>query len=246
MKVEILYEDDDLLAINKPAGLVVHFDGRTNEETLIDWIINRYPEAESVGEPIVTSSGKIINRPGIVHRLDRETSGVMLVAKTKKGHAHLKKQFKNRLVEKEYHCFAWGVFSNDKKEGIIDFKIGRNKRDFRRFAVERAARGELREAETEYKVFKDNGELSFVQAIPKTGRTHQIRVHFQAISHPLVCDKLYAPKKPCALGFERVALHAFAIKFRKVDGSILRIRALYPPDFSKALETVGFDSGQLV
>ncbi|OHA87945.1 MAG: hypothetical protein A2653_01795 [Candidatus Zambryskibacteria bacterium RIFCSPHIGHO2_01_FULL_43_25] len=245
-QIRILYETPDWLAINKPAGLVVHSDGRSDEPALTDWILENYPETKDVGEPITLSSGKIINRPGIVHRLDRETSGVMLIAKTKESHAYLKRQFKEKMMEKEYHCFVWGVFADDKREGSIDFKIGRNKRDFRRFAVEKAARGELREARTEYEVLKNNKEFSFVRVMPKTGRTHQIRVHFQAISHPLVCDKLYAPKKPCALGFGRVALHAFAIKFRKVDGSILRIRAPYPPDFSGALETVRFDSGQLV
>ena len=106
MNIEILYEDKDMVAVNKLAGLVVHADGKTNEPSLADWILQKYPEAKEVGEPSRTATSEVIYRPGIVHRLDRETSGVMLVAKTQQGFETLKKQFQAHQIKKEYHAFT--------------------------------------------------------------------------------------------------------------------------------------------
>jgi 23S rRNA-/tRNA-specific pseudouridylate synthase len=105
MNIPLLYEDNHIIAINKPAGLVVHGDGKGDMYTLVDWMIEKFPEAKDVGEPISLPSGEIILRSGIVHRLDKDTTGVMLLAKTQKGFLHLKEQFKNREVEKTYRCF---------------------------------------------------------------------------------------------------------------------------------------------
>jgi len=234
MNIKIIYEDKDIVVINKPAGLIVHSDGKTEEPTVSDWVLENYPEAEGVGEPLVLSSGEIIKRPGIVHRLDRETSGVLLVAKNQKTFLFLKEQFKNRKIEKSYRAFVYGKIKND--GGVIDRPIGRSKNDFRKWSAQRGARGRMREAVTEYKVPWKNDEFSFVKVNPKTGRTHQIRVHFKAINHPIVCDKLYAPKRECALGFERLALHAYSLEFNLPNGERIKVEAELPEDFLSVID----------
>lgn len=256
----VIFENDHLLVINKPAGLVVHADGKTVEPNVCDWLLEKHPEIKGVGEPSRTPEGKMVDRPGIVHRLDRETSGVMVIAKTQDAFDYLKNEFQEHRVQKTYNAFVWGTVKEDK--GKIDRPIGRSKSDFRRWSAERFARGELREAVTEYKVLQRfvSGEVAsnagdavgealrakkdlsdrvtYIEAYPKTGRTHQIRVHFKAINHPLVGDSLYAPKRPkgqLALGFERLALHARKIDFMDMDGKEVSIEAPMPQDFKTAL-----------
>lgn len=243
MNISILYEDDEVLAINKPAGLVVHPDGRTKGETLVDWVHAHYPQIaiDEVGESIMLTGGGEIKKPGIVHRIDRETSGVLLIAKTHASFQNLKSQFQARTIKKNYKALAYGVFKELK--GTIDRKIGRSTSDFRKWSAEYGARGELREAVTEYQVIGDGEadglKLSFVDVFPHTGRTHQIRVHLKAVGHPIVCDKLYAPKMPCVLGFDRVALHASSIVFKTLSGEERRVEAPLPPDFKHALAEIG-------
>jgi 23S rRNA pseudouridine1911/1915/1917 synthase len=234
--IKILYEDSDILAINKPAGLVVHFDGRTKEPNVADWFAEKYPEAKNIGEPIKLSNGEEIIRPGIVHRIDRETSGVLLLAKNQKAFEYLKKGFQDRSFQKTYHAFVYGEIKND--EGIIDRPIARSKKDFRLWSAQRGARGEAREAITEYKVLKRNEGFTFVEVNPKTGRTHQIRVHFKAINYPIICDSLYAPKRESALGFERLALHAYSIELALPSGKQVKITAPYPADFENAVKEI--------
>jgi 23S rRNA pseudouridine1911/1915/1917 synthase len=238
MNISILYEDENILAINKPAGLVVHSDGKTKESTVCDWFIEKYPESSSVGEPITLSNGDVIQRPGIVHRIDRETSGVLLLAKTQKGHEFLKKQFQDKTINKIYHAFVWGDVKEE--SGAIDRPIGRSKNDFRKWTAQRGTRGEMRDAVTNYKVIsrlEDLGEkITFVEASPKTGRTHQIRVHFKAINHPVLCDKLYSTKQERFLGFGRLALHARSIEFDNLEGKKIKVEAPYPEDFENALK----------
>jgi len=251
---KIIFENEHLIAINKPAGLVVHSDGKTVEPTLCDWILERWPEIKTVGEPLILNKGteqqKIIDRPGIVHRLDRETSGVMVIAKTQESFEQLKNEFQVRHTEKTYRTIVWGLVKEDK--GVIDRPIGRSKSDFRKWSAERFARGELRDAVTEYKVIsrlqaendtpppKSSGaskipaHFTYLEAYPKTGRTHQIRVHFKAINHPVVCDSLYAPNHPEALGLNRTALHALRLKIRDFDGHEHVFEAELPADFLKA------------
>ena len=249
MEPKILYEDEYILALDKPSGLLVHSDGRNGGETLVDWINKFYPELVEVGEEQILQNGEKIKRPGIVHRLDRETSGVILVAKTKEVHQFLKEQFQSREVEKIYNAVVWGNFSEDKLSGIIDKPIGKSRSDFRRWSAEYGAKGELREAVTEYKVLAD-GHLqtapvpegvhqgfSYLEVRPKTGRTHQIRVHLKAISHPVICDKLYS-SKVCSpegcLGFDRLALHALSIRLQLPDKTFIQIESPLPLSFEKA------------
>jgi 23S rRNA pseudouridine1911/1915/1917 synthase len=249
-KIEILYEDADCAVINKPAGLMVHSNEKSPGPFLTDWIIEKFPQAVDVGDPVTEADGAAAERSGIVHRLDRETSGVLIVAKTQKGFEALKKQFKDRTISKKYLAFVWG----DLKEnfGTIVKPIARSGSDFRRWSAGRGRRGEEREAETYWtKVRSAKCEVpsadgtgvktslepfTLIEAQPKTGRTHQIRVHFLAIQHPIVGDTLYAPKKPMALGFDRLALHSHSIEFENIAGKRISVEAPLPDDFKRAYE----------
>lgn len=236
MNISIFYEDKDILVINKPANLIVHGDGKTQAPSVADWALEKYPEMKGVGEPLVLQNGTIIERSGIVHRLDRETSGVLVLVKSQKAFEYLKKQFQNRTVAKIYHAYVHGEVKVS--EGTIDRPIGKSKSNFRLWSAQRGARGAMRDAVTDYTVLRGNKDFSFVEVRPKTGRTHQIRVHFKAINHPVVCDKLYAPKRPCALSFDRLALHALSITFNVLSGDNLTVEAPLPEDFVRASKLI--------
>ena len=239
--MQILFETTDLLIINKPAGLVVHSNGKTEEPTLVDWIIKERPEIRGVGEPMIFD-GVSIDRPGIVHRLDRETSGAMVIAKNQQTFEWRKQQFKDRHVQKEYHAFVWGHFKES--SGIIDMPIARSTGDFRRWQAGRGARGLEREAVTKWSIIKQFEDehkdlFSFIQLFPKTGRTHQLRVHMKYLQRPIVSDSLYAETKRQALGFARVALHARKISLKTKEGEEIAVKAPYPADFKSALARYG-------
>ena len=231
--IRVIYEDDKVLAINKPPGIIVHPDGHSQEEALSDWILSQYPETRGIGEPMKLTSGELIERHGIVHRLDRETSGVIIAAKTQDAFLYLKGQFQSRTIRKIYNAFLYGVLKD--RAGVIEKPIGKSRSDFRKYSAERGARGMLREAITEYRVITQGSEAAFVEARPRTGRTHQIRVHFKAIGHPVVCDKLYAPNRACLLGFSRLALHARLLTFMHPRGEMITVEAPFPEDFEYAL-----------
>ena len=271
--LSIIYQDKDVLIINKPSGLMVHGDGKTEEKTLSDFVEEEFPETKNVGEPMTIGKGPnkeptILLRPGIVHRLDKETSGVMVVAKNQKAFEILKKQFQDHIIKKTYNTFVWGYVKED--EGVIDRHIGRSKGDFRKWSAQRFSRGELRPSVTEYSVLKrfegdpilkrgsimvgkGNSKIplsfSLVEARPLTGRTHQIRVHFKAINHPVVGDSLYAENHPYALGFARLALHARKIKLilpsdaivtedGGISGNTSEFEAPLPEDFKSAVDSL--------
>lgn len=243
-ELTILYEDEDILAADKPAGLIVHPDGRTEEPSVSEWFVSKYPGSKEVGEALVLNDGRVIERPGVVHRIDRDTSGVLLLAKTKRGHQVLKEQFQEREVEKIYHAFVRGLLKDDR--GSINLPIARSASNFKKWSATRGRRGEEREALTYYQVLKRLPEIgtTFVEAKPKTGRTHQIRVHFKAIHHPIVGDKLYGSSKfsktspESRLGFERLALHARSIGFKNTAGESVVVEAPYPEDFKRAMDMV--------
>jgi 23S rRNA pseudouridine1911/1915/1917 synthase len=240
MKIPILYEDKDVVVINKPAGLIVHPDGKTKEKTLVDWILKEYPKTEKVGESIILNDGTEILRPGIVHRIDKDTTGVLIIAKTKKSYEFLKEQFKDRKVHKIYNAFIYGELKEER--GMINRPIGRSPSDFRKWSSTRGARGEMREAVTYFKVLKFKDGISFIEAMPKTGRTHQIRVHFTALNHPILQDELYAQKfyleKENQLGFKRLALHARQIEITIPSGKEIKVIAPYPEDFEDAIKEI--------
>jgi 23S rRNA pseudouridine1911/1915/1917 synthase len=234
MEIPILYEDNNLLAVNKPSGLVIHPDGRTKEEALTDWIKEKYPKCEGVGESLEISTGEEIKRWGIVHRIDRETSGVILIAKNQKTYDFLKKQFLDREIEKFYHMVVHGNVRYD--EGIINLAIGRDKSDFRKRATGKMVRGEEKEAVTHYKTLARKDKVSFIEANPQTGRTHQLRVHFADIGHPIVGDRLYSVPRKSPLSITRLALHAYGIEFTLPDDKLIKVVAPYPVDFQAAVD----------
>lgn len=249
--MEIIYEDQFIVAINKPAGVSVHPDGKVTEYTVCDFILENYPELKDVGEPLVVEhKGEKISipRPGIVHRLDKDTTGVLLIAKTQETFLFLKDQFQNHEIKKTYHACVYG---NPKEtEGIIDQPIGRSKDGIRKWATGKNVRGTLREAKTLYKVLSvyggelgkgstEEGVFSYILCNPLSGRTHQIRVHLKHINHPIIGDSLYASKRPLGLGFERLALHAQAISFKTPDGILRVVEASYPSDFINARIAMG-------
>lgn len=231
MEPTIIYEDSVLLAVNKPAGLVVHADGRTEEQTLSDWLLARYPTLQDVGGMHTLDNARYAPRSGILHRLDRETSGVILVAKDDETFYFLQRQFLDHTIQKIYLAFVEGVLAEE--DGTISLPIGRSRSDFRQFTTGEDARGTLRKSETHFHVVKNSKEYSLVELSPKTGRTHQLRVHMKAIGHPIVSDRRYGTKS--ALGFGRVALHAVKLDFTHPDGRRMEVEAPLPQDFLAAL-----------
>jgi 23S rRNA pseudouridine1911/1915/1917 synthase len=256
VEIPILYEDETCMFINKPAGISVHGDGKTPEFTLADWILEYHPMLAAVGEPLtmeIAGEKIVVPKPGIVHRLDKDTSGVMLLAKTHEAYEFFKKQFQEREIQKTYHCFVYGWPKEDTQE--IAGAIGRDSGNIRRWTVSKNARGTMREAVTHIEVKKrfgspkgggeydgkgstEEGTYSFVEARPKTGRTHQIRVHLRSINHPIVADSLYAPKRAPVLGFARQALHARELTLTLASGKSVTVQAPYPADFAAALKVV--------
>ena len=229
-KIKILYEDKDMLAIEKPSGILVHPDKRSRDKTILDIFVKKYPRLE------------------VVHRLDRETSGVMLLAKNQKAHEFLKKQFsapalelktksgladRQTRIKKIYIAIVSGRVKNDR--GIINKSIGRSPKDFRRWLAGRGARGNLREAITEYKVLQRSKDFTYLEVRPKTGRTHQIRVHMKYLNHPIVCDALYNPRGACPKEIKRLALHAQSIIFRDMKGKEIKVESSLPKEFAKIM-----------
>lgn len=238
--IEILYESDDVLIVNKPAGVMVHADGHSNEPTVVDWFLERVPGARGVGEPGVSPQGVPLERSGVVHRLDRETSGVLLLAKTQAAHAHCKQQFHDRLAQKEYRAFVYGTMKEER--GTIDRPIGRSAKDFRLRSAQRGAKGRLRDAVTDWELVAQNDDYAYLKLFPKTGRTHQLRVHLKAIGRPVVGDTLYAPKdkqNENALGINRLALHAYALTLTLPNGEAMTVTAPLPSDFVRAAGMIG-------
>ncbi|MEY3783837.1 MAG: ribosomal large subunit pseudouridine synthase rRNA synthase [Candidatus Parcubacteria bacterium] len=245
-KVEptVLFEDDSVLVICKPYGWLTHADGfDKGAVTVVDWFCARVPAARGVGEPGFSREGEVLERSGIVHRLDRETSGLLILAKTQEAHQHLKKQFKDRLVYKEYRAFVYGRLND--RWGTINRPIGRSAKDHRRRSAERGARGVLREAITDFERIGmgeyEDESFSYVKLIPKTGRTHQLRAHLRAIDRPIVCDTLYGENKVAKsnnLNLTRLALHAHILEIELPSGETRRFIAPVPLNFEAAAELI--------
>ena len=241
----IIYEDENILAINKPAGLLVHPIQIQEENSkpqalnskkatsyklqatssLVDWLLKNYPDIGQVGDPS-TSSGQANLRPGIVHRLDKETSGVLIVAKNQKTFEFLKEQFKQRKIQKTYTALVKGVVNPPAggKKGIINSPI-------KRFS-------KTRDAVTEYKIIKKFKDYTLLEVYPKTGRTHQIRIHLKSIGHPIACDKLYSKKSNCVSGLKRHFLHASSLELTLPNKARIRLEANMPDDLQNTLKSL--------
>lgn len=242
-QIDILFEDTNVVVINKPVGVLVHEDGAPKGETVVDWLLQHAPEAKGVGEPGKSSKGEVLERSGVVHRLDGETSGALVLAKNQAAFVHLKQQFHDRLAKKEYRAFVYGHMRE--KWGTIDRPIGRNAQDFRKRSAERGAKGTLRDAVTDWECigkgeYKDES-FSYVKLIPRTGRTHQLRVHLKAIDRPIVGDALYAGKRfetSNNLELDRLALHAHILDLVLPSGDQKRFIAPVPQAFEDAAERI--------
>jgi 23S rRNA pseudouridine1911/1915/1917 synthase len=219
--LEILFEDDDLIVINKPAGLVVHPGAGHRQHTLVNALLSHCTTLSGIG-------GK--ERPGIVHRLDKETSGCLVVAKNDTTHRELSRQFAKRIVEKVYLALVAGKLR--KQSGVIEEKIGRHPVHRQRMSVA-SSRG--RAAKTEYRVVRSGDNASLVECRLHSGRTHQIRVHLHHLGHPVLGDKVYATR--AAKDFPRQMLHAWKIGFRHPgSGAWENFEAPLPDDFATAMK----------
>lgn len=243
MNIDIMYEDEHCLAVHKPEGLLVHNTTFSTEETLVDWFLEKYPQAQNVGEEQLSQKGIPLERSGVVHRLDTDTSGIIVLAKTQDAFVHLKQQFHDRLVKKEYRAFVYGPVRE--QWGSIDRPIGRSNKDFRLRSAQHGARGLLRPSLTLLECIgtgRFEGEhFSYMKLMPKTGRTHQLRVHLQAIGRPIVGDALYAKTeiaKSNNLGFTRLALHAHVLELTLFTGGLQRLIAPLPQSFEEAAERI--------
>jgi len=219
--LNIVYEDDDLLVVDKPAGLTVHPAPGHPSHTLVNAILSHFPHLADIGDSL---------RPGIVHRLDKDTSGVMLVAKNSVAQANLAEQFRARSVVKAYLVLVKGHLTPE--SGIIEAPIGRDPRNRKRMAV--VAEG--REARTEYRVVKYIGDYTLLEVKPETGRTHQIRVHLSAIGYPVVGDPMYGVK---SLYLSRQFMHASRLGFKlPSSGEYVEFTSELPPDLEQALKDI--------
>lgn len=235
MSLEILHEDQDIVVINKASGVVVHPGTGGEEGTLVHGLLSHCPRLAPQGAP---------QRPGIVHRLDRDTSGVMVVAKSGRAYLNLIEQFKDHKVLKEYLALVYGKFS--RADGEIRTCLGRNPADRKKMAV---LHGKGREAISRWHVEREWGEVTLVRVSIETGRTHQIRVHFSHLHHPVVGDATYGGGKRRArllksktvqdllLQVDRQLLHAWRLAFtHPVTGVGMNLTAPIPLDFARVLE----------
>lgn len=216
--LDIVYEDDDVIVVNKPAGMVVHPSPGHPDHTLVNALLYH--------SPLSTINGTY--RPGIVHRIDKDTSGLLMVAKNNHAHQSLAQQLKDKTNLREYIALVHGVIKQD--EGVIDAPIGRSPKDRKRQAI--VADG--RHAVTHYKVLERYLNYTLISCWLETGRTHQIRVHMKSIGHPLAGDPLYGPRKTITGSGQ--FLHAKKLGFRHpVTGKQLVFEAPLPQDFQRVL-----------
>ncbi len=225
LPLDVLYEDEDIIVVNKPRGLVVHPGAGNWSGTLVNRLLAHCRDLSGVG-------GKI--RPGIVHRLDRDTSGVIIAAKNDRAHLALARDLKERRVMKEYLAIVHGVPREDL--GTVDAPIGRHPRDRKKMAV--GGGGRARPAVTGYEVIERLPAHALLRVHPITGRTHQIRVHLAHIGHPVVGDPVYGPRRP-SLGMKGQALHAASIEVAHPrTGERMRFSAPLPEDMSRLLDAL--------
>jgi 23S rRNA pseudouridine1911/1915/1917 synthase len=226
--IDVVYEDEGLLVVNKPAGMVVHPSHGHWEGTLVNALLARYPDL-AVGDA---------GRPGIVHRLDRDTSGLIVVAKTEAALEHLRQQFKNRSVKKTYLALVHG--QPPAPEGIIDAPVGRDPRRRQRMAVVPGGRA----ARTRYRLLEGLGDYSLLAVSPETGRTHQIRVHLSWLGVPVAGDPFYSRGREARdakkrLGLARQFLHAWRLSFDRPGGKgVLELEAPLPADLARVLRVL--------
>lgn len=228
--LDIIFQNKDFIVINKNAGISVHPSGKGEQNTLVNSLIYHFPKISKVGENLW--------RPGIVHRLDKDTSGIMLVALNQQSFLYLKNLFQERTIQKTYFAITWGEIKQ--KSGTINSYIGKSNKNPSKQAVSNTPHKLInpKEAKTFYEVLESNHEISLVKVQPKTGRKHQIRVHLHSIGHPIVGDKKYfiGEGEEFNKKFLNLMLHAFKIEFTGADNKNYSFSAPLPPHFSKLFE----------
>jgi 23S rRNA pseudouridine1911/1915/1917 synthase len=222
IEIEVLYEDDSILVVNKPPGLVVHPAPGHWSGTLVNALVHRWGGVGEGFDPL---------RPGIVHRLDKDTSGVLVIARNPEALEAISRQFRHREVEKRYLAITWGRMR--RLQGVIEGRIARDRANRKRMSVQ----GRGREAVTRFEVLELFAQNSLLRIYPETGRTHQIRVHLASIGHPIVADAQYGRgSRGRQVPIDRQALHAESISFRHpVTGEPVVISAPLPDDLAAAL-----------
>ena len=235
ISLDILFENEDMVVIDKQAGLQVHPSSNEKKNTLVNALLARYPEIVDVHDGSVGAE----LRPGIVHRLDKDTTGVMVIARNMEALYALKENFKNRNAEKQYLAIAKGVFTE--KEGMIDRPIAKSSSYRKQIIARSNTKTVIKPAETHFKVLEEFEKYSLVELHPKTGRTHQIRIHLASIGHPIVGDKIYGPVKNGELAHNlasRQLLHARKLRFT-LFGQQYDFIAPIPEDFKVFLAKIG-------
>lgn len=227
MQITIIYETSDFLIINKPSGLITHPKNKYDHQpSVVSWLEEKYPEIRNLGtDPL---------RNAIVHRLDKETSGLLILAKTQKGYDYFKQQFKDKKIHKTYLALVHGHLKQ--KNGIINTPVAKmGVLRTTRLLGKKLLQGQ--EAITEYRVLEEYLDYSLVQATPKTGRTHQIRLHLKFLGHTIACDRFYQTKnETCPPELNRLFLHAQKLSFISPTGEALALEADLPPELQKFLE----------
>ncbi len=225
-EIKVVSENTDFLVINKPSGLVVHPFDYSTEYTLVDFLQENYPVMFSIENIVTLQDKRIIPLGGTVHKLDRDTSGIMVIAKNKKTFDELKLQFRNHTTTKSYLALVEGKVQKEKF--TINAPLGRSKKEYKQSTNPVNPRGELRDAITDVEVIKCNETTTLVNLLPKTGRTHQLRAHMSSIGHPIVGDKVYGSK----IDSERIMLHAESLTFT-VNNEVYSFEAEIPEGFNK-------------
>lgn len=225
----ILYEDEDLVVVDKPAGLLVHAGGGVSRGTLVNALLHRFRELSALAGPL---------RPGIVHRLDKNTSGALVVAKNDLAHRQLAEQFRRRAVEKRYLALVHGRMA--RPQDRIRLRVARDLRHRTRMTTRRAVG---REAVTDYRVLREFSNFTLLEAVLHTGRTHQLRVHVSALGHPVVGDTLYGAPRQLRIGrsarptLDRNFLHAYRIGFEHPrSGRCLEVTSPLPAELQAFLD----------
>ena len=222
---KVIYEQEEFLGVSKPSGMLVHASGTkhtADKETLVDWLLPRFPELRQVGDDPAT-------RPGIVHRLDKDTSGVILIPRTQEYFLYLKSLFAGRQMVKTYLALVWG---HAPAHGSITLPIG-----IKSGTTKRTVRGGkmVKEARTDYELVRHLEATSLLKVMPRTGRTHQIRVHLASAGHPVAGDPLYGGKKK-EPWVTRLMLHALSLEFPSASGARIRIEAEPDADFNAVVD----------
>ena len=231
--LDIVYEDEYLLVVNKPSGMVVHPAVGNHTGTLVNAVMFH------CGDQLSSINGVV--RPGIVHRIDKDTSGLLVIAKTDAAHRGLAEQFAVHSIKRAYRAVVYNNIKED--DGRVDAPIGRNPKDRLKMAVVSADKG--RRAVTNYHVIERSGKFTYVECRLETGRTHQIRVHMAYIGHPLLGDPLYGPRKGMS-GVTGQVLHAKELGFvHPITGEYMEFDSELPSEFVQALKKAGFDTEKL-